>query len=299
MQTIVPHLWYDDQAEQAAQFYCSLFRDASLGEVTHYGKAGFDLHGQPEGKVLSVPFTLGGDTLVAINGGPHFRFTPAISLFVVLETAAEVDTIWNGLVEGGGVMMPLDRYPWSERYGWLSDRYGLSWQVMLGKRTDVGRTVTPSLLFVGPQCGKAEAALNHYAAIFPGSRVEGILRYDGSGPDAEGTVQHAQFYLSGETFMAMDSALEHAFGFNEAVSFLVRCETQAEIDRYWNALSAVPEAEQCGWLKDSFGVSWQIVPAKLAAWLDDSDLARKDRVMNAFLGMKKLDLAALARAAIR
>jgi predicted 3-demethylubiquinone-9 3-methyltransferase (glyoxalase superfamily) len=297
MQTIVPHLWFDGQAEEAARFYCSLFREAAVGEVRRYGKEGFEIHGQPAGRVLTVEFTLGGSTLVALNGGPHFQFTPAISLFVVLETRKEVDALWAGLAAGGEVMMPLDVYPWSERYGWLADRHGVSWQIMLGKREDVGRTITPALLFTGERHGQAEAALEHYVSIFPDSRVEGILRYDGSGPDPAGTVQHAQFYLGGETFMVMDNAHDHGFGFTPAISFMVRCGSQAEIDRYWTALSAVPEAEQCGWLTDRFGVSWQIAPTALGALLDDTDPARADRVMKALLAMKKLDLGALERAA--
>jgi predicted 3-demethylubiquinone-9 3-methyltransferase (glyoxalase superfamily) len=297
MQTIVPHLWFDDEAEEAAQFYCSLFDDSSVGRVQRYGKAGFEVHGRPEGSVMTVEFELDGFEMIALNGGPHFSFTPAISLFVVLETADEVDAMWAELSEGGEVLMPLDAYPWSERYGWLNDRYGLSWQITLSERPDMGgQSIAPSLLFVGDHHGEAEEAINHYVSTFPDSEVGLIMRNDGSGVEPEGTVQFAQFDLDGEGFMALDSALEHDFGFNEAVSFLVRCDTQDEIDRYWEALSADPEAERCGWLKDRFGVSWQIVPTALPELLGD-DQETSDRVMKALLGMKKLDLARLEEAA--
>jgi predicted 3-demethylubiquinone-9 3-methyltransferase (glyoxalase superfamily) len=295
-QKIVPHLWFDHQAEEAAELYGSLIQDSRIDSIARYGKAGFEVHGQPEGRAMTVDFTLDGYRLLALNGGPHFRFTPAISLFVMLETEAEVDRLWAGLAEGGSVLMPLDSYDWSPRYGWLDDRFGLSWQVMLGKREAVGQTIAPSLLFVGPQHGRAEAAIDHYTSVFEGSKVEGIARYDGSGPDPAGTIKHAQLKLGGETFMAMDSALPHDFGFTEALSLMVRCDTQDEIDHYWHALSAVPEAERCGWLKDGFGVSWQIVPSVLPRMLLDPDRTRAERVTSAFMQMRKLDIAALEKA---
>ena len=296
MQKITPNLWFDSDAEAAARLYASLIPGSRIGPITRYGKAGFEIHGRPEGSVMTVDFELGGVRFIALNGGPHFRFTPAISLFVVLETEAEVDRFWSRLSEGGSVLMPLDAYDWSPKYGWLSDRWGLSWQVALGKRADVGQTVTPSLMFVGPQHGNAEAAIAFYTSLFDNSRVEGILRYDGSGKDPAGTVTHAQFYLDGEALMAMDSALEHGFGFNEAVSLMITCRDQAEIDRFWAALSAVPAAEQCGWLKDRFGVSWQVVPERMAAMMADPDPAKVARVTEAFLAMKKFDVAELERA---
>jgi predicted 3-demethylubiquinone-9 3-methyltransferase (glyoxalase superfamily) len=290
MQKIIPHLWFDDRAEEAARFYTALFPSGKVGEISRYVEAGQETHGQPEGRVMTVAFDLDGYRLIALNGGPHFSFSPAISLFAVLESEAEVDALWAGLVEGGSVMMPLDRYDWSEKYGWLGDRWGLSWQIMLGRRADVGQSIVPSLLFVDGQHGRAEEAVRHYTAIFDDARIEGILHYDGLGPDPKGTVKHAQFRLAGETFMAMDSALVHDFSFTEAISFMVMCDSQPEIDRYWQALSAVPEAERCGWLKDRYGVSWQITPRRLTEMMTDPDKAKVARVVEAFMGMKKLDL---------
>lgn len=296
MNRIQPCLWFDTAAEDAGRLYTSVFSNASLGRVARYSDEGREIHGKPAGSVMTVAFELDGYTLLGLNGGPMFRFTPAISLFAMFETEAEVDAAWAALGEGGSVLMPLDVYPWSQRYGWLNDRYGVSWQLALGNRADIGQALAPALLFVGPQCGRAEEALEHYTGVFPDSRVEGILRHDASGPDAAGTVMHAQFYLGGETFMVMDSAHPHDFGFSEATSFIVNCDTQDEIDHYWNALSSVPEAEQCGWLKDQFGVSWQIVPKVLPELLTDSDSEKSARAMRAMLGMKKLDIAALKRA---
>ncbi|WP_366655283.1 VOC family protein [Fodinicurvata sp. EGI_FJ10296] len=302
MQKITPHLWFDREAEDAARLYASLFPDSAIGTVSRYGKTGQEVHGQPEGQAMTVPFTLAGYDMLGLNGGPHFRFTPAISFFVTLETEEAVNAIWSGLVADGTVLMPLDRYDWSEKYGWLSDRYGVSWQIALGDCAEVGhQAICPSLLFVGAQHGRAEAAMEHYMAVFSTSpaasstaptAVDGILRYDG-GPDPAGTVKHAQFRLAGETFMAMDSAAAHDFGFTEAVSFMVGCDNQAEVDHYWSGLSAVPDAERCGWLKDRFGVSWQIVPRILPRLLADPDPARSARVMQAMLAMKKIDIEVL------
>jgi predicted 3-demethylubiquinone-9 3-methyltransferase (glyoxalase superfamily) len=292
-QKIVPYLWFDNAAEGAAETYVSLVSGSAMETVARYGKAGLEVHGQREGSVMFVEFSLGGYRMAALNGGPHFQPTPAVSYFLMLEDAGAVERVWERLAEGGKVLMPLDAYEWSPRYGWLADRWGVSWQIAQGSRGDVGgQAVVPALLFTGARAGQAEAAIKQYTEVFPDGRIEGVLRYDGAGPDAEGDVQHAQFQLFGQTFMAMDSALDHAFGFSEANSFMVMCDDQDEIDRYWRALSAVPEAERCGWLKDRFGVSWQIVPRTLPEMMSGSAAGR---VMEAFMGMKKLDMATLER----
>jgi predicted 3-demethylubiquinone-9 3-methyltransferase (glyoxalase superfamily) len=159
LQKIAPFLWFDDQAVEAAKFYVSIFHDAEMGAVARYGKEGVDVHGRPEGSVMTVTFRLTGQEFIALNGGPHFKF-------------------------------------------------------------------------------------------------------------------------------------------NEAVSFVVRCESQAEIDHFWERLGhgGDPKAQQCGWLKDKYGVSWQIVPAALPDMMQDADHRKSSRVMKALLSMKKLDLATLRRA---
>jgi predicted 3-demethylubiquinone-9 3-methyltransferase (glyoxalase superfamily) len=193
--------------------------------------------------------------------------------------------------------MEFGAYPFSEADGWTTDRYGLSWQVIYQGDLPIRQTVTPTLMFAGTQCGKAEEAIHFYASVFRGSAVGDVLRYGrGEAPDAEGTVKHASFTLEGTDFAAMDSAQPHDFTFNEAVSLVVRCADQREIDRSWDALSADPKAEQCGWLKDRFGVSWQIVPAAMDAMMASGDRAAIARVTAAFLPMKKFDLAALQKA---
>lgn len=296
MQKIIPHLWFDSQAEEAVALYTSLFEQSSVGDVVCYGKAGFEIHGQPEGKVMTVAFELAGQDFMALNGGPYFKFTPAISFLIACETKEEVDRLWKELSAGGQTLMELGEYPFSSHYGWTADRFGLSWQVMLMGDHPIRQKITPTLLFVGDQYGKAEDAMQFYTAIFHGTGISDIDRYGANEkPDQEGAVRHAQFTLKGQVFAAMDSAYQHQFSFNEAISLMIMCQTQEEIDYYWDKLNqgGDPKAQQCGWLKDQFGISWQVAPALLQEMLKSTDQAQVERVTNAFLQMKKFDLAKL------
>ena len=291
-------LWFDSQAEEAARFYTSIFPQSKIGDILRYGKEGFEIHGRPENSVMVVEFELSGEKFVAINGGPLFTFNPSISYFVVCETMEETDRTWNKLLEGGSVLMPYQKYDWSEKYGWLTDRYGLSWQISYGKLSDVGQRITPSFMFVGEQCGRAQEAVEYYTSIFKNSSVQGIMRQPAGGPEPEGNIAHAQFSLEGQVFMIMESASkDHTFQFNEAISIIINCETQKEIDYYWEALTADGGVEsQCGWLKDKFGVSWQADSVELGRMLKDPDKEKVGRVTNAFLHMQKFDVAKLKEA---
>jgi predicted 3-demethylubiquinone-9 3-methyltransferase (glyoxalase superfamily) len=209
----------------------------------------------------------------------------------------EVDAIWEKLSAGGKVLMPLDAYPFSERYGWIEDTYGLSWQVIYAGNTEIQQKITPVLMFVGTVCGKTEEAVTFYTSVFHHANTFFLTRYgQGEELDQEGTVQYVAFTLEGMEFGSMDSARDHHFAFNEAISFLVPCETQAEIDYYWEKLSADPKAEQCGWLKDKFGLSWQIWPTAIGEMMKNGTREQIDRITQAFLPMKKFDLATLQRA---
>lgn len=293
-------VWFDQEAGEAVDFYTSVFPGGRTGRKTYYGKAGHEIHGQAEGKLMTAEFILDGFTILALNGGPLFGRNPSISFFVVYEDESQVQEIWDKLIQGGKVLMPLDQYEWSPKYGWLQDRFGVTWQLSAGSRSDVGgQTICPSLLFTGDQAGRAEEAMNFYVSVFPGSDVMGVLRYDANAlPDKEGTVAHEQFRLKGEVMMAGDSAREHGYGFNEGISLMVNCRTQDEIDHYWEKLGegGDPAARQCGWLKDKFGVSWQVTPAVLDEMLQDPDRDKRERVTAAFMAMKKMDIAALEKA---
>ena len=209
-----------------------------------------------------------------------------------------IDAVWAKLAEGGNVLMPLDKYPFSERYGWVADKYGLSWQLILTNPEGEERPIIiPTLLFVKDVCGKAEEATAFYISVFKDSARGALVRYPaGMEPEKEGTLMFTDFRLEGQWFAAMDSAREHEFAFNEAISLMVYCDDQKEIDYYWEKLSAVPQAEQCGWLKDKYGLSWQVVPANMDQMMQDQDPERTARVTQAFLKMKKFDIAELQRA---
>lgn len=290
MEKITPHLWFDNNAEEAAKFYTSIFKDSKLKNVT-------TLHNTPSGTVEIFTVEVLGQEFTLISAGPLFKFNPSVSFLVACSTKEEVDELWKKLSEGGTALMDLGEYPFSEKYGWMQDKYGLSWQIMFMGDHKIKRRIIPTLMFVGKQYGKAEEAINFYSSVFGNARVGDILRYSkGEEPDKEGTVKHASFMLEDQDFAAMDSAREHNFAFNEAISFMVHCNTQKEIDYYWEKLSAYPEAEQCGWLKDKYGLSWQIVPNIMDEMLKDSDENKIAHVTEAFLQMKKLDIAKLKEA---
>ena len=281
-------MWFDTEAKEAAALYASLFPNSKVTNVT-------TLKDTPSGDADTVSFTLAGQEFMAISAGPYFKFNPSISLFTVFETEAEIDTAWNKLVEGGKVLMPFNTYPWSKKYGWLQDKYGLSWQLSLTDQP-IGQKITPLLMFTRDVAGKAKEAIEAYTKIFPNSKVQMTVLYEKGEGDVEGFIKHARFSLGSQEFAAMDSSGKHEFNFNEAVSFVVLCDTQEEIDYYWGKLSAVPESEQCGWLKDVYGVSWQIVPSVMTEMMASGDQEKIGRVTQAFLKMKKFDIAAIKKA---
>jgi predicted 3-demethylubiquinone-9 3-methyltransferase (glyoxalase superfamily) len=275
---IYPCLWFNGNAKEAAEFYTSVFKDSRITTDTP----------------VVVNFELGGQKFMGLNGGPQFKPNPSISFFVVCGSEVETDEIWQKLVEGGQVLMTLDKYDWSEKYGWVQDRFGINWQLSYGKLSDVGQNFTPVLMFTQNVAGKAEEAINFYSSLFPDASTMGILRYSAQDHDQEGLVKHAQFTLGGNVFMAMDSTLDHAFKFNEGISLVVECKDQQEIDHYWNAMTQNGEESMCGWLKDPYGVSWQIVPSVIGELMSEPEKA--PGVMNALMGMKKLNIDELVQA---
>lgn len=289
MQKITPHLWFDKEAKEAAAFYTSLFENSRI-------KQSATLHDTPSGDCDIVTIELAGYEVALISAGPLFKFNPSISFLVACTTKQEVDALWQSLANGGKAMMELGAYPFSERYGWMVDRYGLSWQVMYVGDAPIRQKITPVLMFTEQQSGKAEEAIRFYTSIFDGSEVGQLYRYEKGEPDVEGTIKFGDFTLAGQHFAAMDSSRTHGFAFNEAISLIVHCDTQKEIDYFWERLSADPNSEVCGWLKDRFGLSWQITPRAMDAMLASGDGEKIARVTKAFLQMKKFDVAKLEAA---
>lgn len=297
MQKITPHLWFDTQAKDAADFYVAAFGNGS--KVTHSSV----IRDTPSGDCNVVAFDLCGYSFMGIGAGPAFKINPTISFMVNFDPSKDVqarehlDALWEKLADGGTSLMPIDTYPFSKRYGWIQDKFGVNWQLILTNPEGEPRPfIMPSIMFTGDLTGKADEAIDFYVSAFKNSKRGLTAPYPpGGSPEPAAKIMFAEFMLEGQWFTAMDSGHMHKFGFNEGVSLLISCKDQQEIDEYWNKLSAVPEAEACGWLKDKFGVSWQVSAEAIYDILKD-DEKKVDRVMQVFQKMKKVDLAALEKA---
>lgn len=275
---IYPCLWFDNNAKAAAEYYCSLFEHSQI------------INENP----MVVRFEVEGKLVMGLNGGPMFKINPSISLFVTCETEEEIETIWNKLIEGGMIMMGLDQYPWSPKYGFVADKFGVCWQLMLGELPSNGQKIMPCMLFVGEQYGKAQEAIKQYTSIFPNSKIQDLNIEESQDLQQAGSLKFGSFTIDNQLFAAMDGLGDHQFQFNEGVSFVVECDTQDEIDTYWTKLTEGGSESQCGWLKDKFGVSWQIVPSILSELMSDPE--RAPRVVQAFMKMKKMDIETLLNA---
>jgi len=297
MQKIIPHLWFDKQAKEAADFYCKAFPKSKIISSTV-------LPGTPSGDTELVAFNLSGQDFMAISAGPLFKFNPSISFILNFDPSQDEQAkehqkaLWDKLTDGGTVMMPLQEYPFSKQYGWVKDRFGVTWQLILTDPKGVPRPfITPSLMFSGDNTNKAEEAVKFYLTVFKHSKQGTVARYlQDTGPAKKGSLMFTDFMLENQWFSAMDSGVAQPFTFNEAISLLITCDTQDEIDYYWQKLSAVPEAEQCGWLKDKYGLSWQVSPATLGGMMSEGTPEQIARVTQAFLKMKKFDIAKLEAA---
>ncbi len=296
-QKITPNLWFDGNAREATDFYISVFPDSKLVTSTYYpnsveeGLADFQL--DLAGKVLTIEFELGQQPFVAINAGPEFKFNPSISFMVNFDPSVDaqarehLDDLWKKLSDGGQVLMPLEAYPFSERYGWVKDCYDLTWQLILTDPTGEPRPfIIPSLLFTKHISNHAAEAIHFYVSVFKDAKIGALNNYyEDTGPVKAGALMFGDFMLANQWFTAMDSAVEQDFIFNEAISFSVDCKDQAEIDTFWEKLSSDPEFEQCGWCKDKFGLSWQIVPKNI------DELMEKPDAFAHMMAMKKLVIA--------
>lgn len=277
---IYPCLWFDGNAKEAATFYCSLFKDSELMADTP----------------MVVTWKINGQKIMGLNGGPHFKINPAISFFVTYATDDEVAKMYNSLKEGGKIMMPLDKYDWAEKYAWVEDKFGMTWQLMKATENNPAGRFLPSFLFTGENFGKANDAMKLYTSVFPDSSVDLMIPYPEGDVNA-GKVMYAEFKVQGQEMIAMDGPGEHHFVFNEGVSLVIDCKDQDETDRYWNKLTANGGSESmCGWLKDPYGISWQVVPKQLPEILNSKDKEKAGRAMQAMMKMKKIIVADLENA---
>lgn len=304
---IIPTIWTCGEADDAADFYVRAFTNGLAGSPAgDAGAASFRAGTYPSEGLPEAQENLAGQTLtvfVDVTGpaGDSFRFqlinavedirpNPSISFILNFDplmfggdaaNATEVlDTVWAELNAGGRVLMPLQEYPFSSRFGWVEDRFGVSWQLMLtDPEGDPRPFITPALQFGGSVFGDAEEARELYVQTFPESS-KGVLT-----PRPDGGVLFADAQLAGQWFAFMDSDPNQEHTFSYGVSLEVYCADQDEIDHIWDALSARPEEEMCGWLMDRFGVSWSIVPRHMG------ELMGRPGAFHALLGMKKIVIA--------
>lgn len=276
-QRIVPHIWCHGTAEEAGAFYASAFENAHAEVESRYPESGLlDFQREFAGQPLVVGLTISGTRFALINAGADFTPNPSISFMLNFDpllfdgseefARAAMDRLWQRLSEGGTALMPLGEYPFSPHYGWVQDRYGVNWQFMLTDPAGDPRPfIIPALMFDGLAQDRAAEAADFYVSLFAqsegGAEVGHRAPYgQPSGNAGAEALAFGEFRIGEQWFMAADNGSGVDHGFTPGVSLEVACRDQAEIDRLWSALSAVPEAEQCGWLVDRFGVSWQIVP---------------------------------------
>jgi predicted 3-demethylubiquinone-9 3-methyltransferase (glyoxalase superfamily) len=289
MKTITPNLWFDKNAEEAVNFYTSLFPNSKINSTSRFGKEGFEHHQMPEGTVMTMSFELNGQNFLALNGGPIFKFNESVSFFVYCDSNEEIENLYEKLSEGGNINMPLDKYDWSEKYAWVKDKFGISWQLDINKMNSP-KKIVPALLFVNDKFSMVKDAANHYTKIFPNSKIIFEFPNPPIGNIPGETLAFAQFSLNGNLFNAMSGQGQHNFDFNEAISFIINCESQEEVNYYWEKLTEGGSESMCGWLKDKFGVSWQVVPTEMFKYINGNDKEKSSRAMNAMFQMKKLNL---------
>ncbi|KFC38008.1 VOC family protein [Elizabethkingia anophelis] len=277
---IFPCLWCNGDAKESAEFYCQVFG----------GKITVDTP-------VVINIELFGQKLMLLNAGPQFEKNPSISFLINCASEEDVQHYWDQLSEGGMVLMELDSYPWSKKYGWIKDKYGTTWQLYFGEMQE--QRLVPTLMFMHRNNGKAMEAMEFYTSTFPESKIEGVLKYKDGGENEEDpeNVQHAQFVINNYMLSCMDSSLDHKFDFNEGISLVIMTNDQKETDHLWNTLiSGGGRESMCGWLKDQYGVSWQIVPKKLIELMNDTDPAKSQKVVQAMLKMQKIIIAHLEEA---
>ncbi|MEO9022159.1 MAG: VOC family protein [Ginsengibacter sp.] len=286
-------LWFDSNAEEAVDYYISCFNNSKTGSISRYDEASAKASGRPTGSVLTKSFQLNGQKFIALNGGPVYKFTPCISFSVTCETEEEINELWEKLSLGGKTLMEFKTYPFSKKYGWVEDKFGLSWQLNL---TGDKQKINPLLMFTGKQAGKAEEAIHFYTSLFKKSEIINVVHYAEGQGEPKGNIGHGRFLLNDEEFLAMDSSQKFDYNFTPAVSFLVYCETQQEVDYFWEKLTDGGKEVECGWLEDKYGVSWQIVPTVFMELLNQPDKEKSKRVMQAMMKMKKFDIRTLEEA---
>jgi predicted 3-demethylubiquinone-9 3-methyltransferase (glyoxalase superfamily) len=244
---------------------------------------------------MVIKLCIGEMNVMLLDGGPKYSPNASISLFIGLTDENEIEQTYHTLIEGGEALMPLGTYPWSQKYGWLKDKYGFTWQIMKMENSPTDMMVWPSILFANQNYGHAEAFFEKYTKLFKQSSILQIERYGSYQPEYEGKIMYSQFILSDTMMSAMDGPGDHQHDLTEGVSLVIECDTQAEIDQNWDGLLVGGGVEsRCGWLKDQFGISWQVIPKILYDLMNNPVMA--PNVGQALSKMVKLDIDTLIKA---
>lgn len=289
-QRIVPQIWFGTGAKEAAELYTKAFPDSDIVSVIKL----------PSVKTEQVTFKIRGYEFLGLETTGNMDINPSISFMVHFKPGEEamLEETWKVLMNGGHALMPLDKYPFSQKFGWVQDKFGVTWQLFQMDKEVPGRDlVLPALLFTGDVLARAEEAMNEYHDVFRDSRTPEIHYYpEGAAPNETNHVMHGEVILENYLMSAQDSALSHNFQFNEGISLVIYCDTQEEVDYYSEKLSAEPKEEVCGWLKDKFGVSWNVVPRALNEMYMNGNPEQVKAVADAMIKMKRLDIEGLEAA---
>jgi len=273
--TVYPCIWTNHQNAEMSAVYGGAFDCLSV--------------------LSSTPFVtelaLGDYRMLLLDGGDKFSPNPSISIFIKMTDKAALQKAWDKLTEGAKVMMPLQAWPWSPMYGWVKDRFNVSWQLFWEEKAEEDFVLSPCLMYVGDNAGKTKDAMDFYCSMFKPSVINGVTYYGEGGGDVASYINHAEFTLGNNLLMAMDSSHMHGFDFSEGISLVVPCKNQEEIDHYWASLTNGGAESICGWLKDRYGVSWQIVSANIGILMSDQEKAPK--IFERILKMKKIIVADL------
>lgn len=306
MQKLVPNIWCNDSADEAAAFYLRAFPQAVTANHQRYPETGLlDFQQSFAGKTLQIDVVIGGIgsnndgyVITLINADDTFRPNPTVSLRVSVSEPEEFERLRSALSRGGRVLEHLHIPTYGGMSAWVEDPFGVSWQLVCGDRDEIA----PCLMFAGQARGRARQAAQKYRESFPGSGIEQTATYaELPEPAHEQLVaEHlasCALSLAGERIYLMDYAptgtelggssgnVGDHLAFGGGLALLYNAHGQAELDRVWDALSAVPEAEQCGWLRDEFGVSWEIIPDNLG------ELMAQPGAYEKLMGMKKIVIA--------
>lgn len=287
MQKITPFLWFEKNLKEVTDFYVSVFPNSKV-------KSNGELENTPSGTAQMASLEIFGVNFSLMSAGPYLPFNPTVSFIISCDSEEELNDLWNKLSATGKILMLLDSYPFADKYGWTEDKYGVSWQIMLSSAMKAPQKVTPTLMFAGDACGRAEDAVNFYTEVFHNSKINYINKYEADDKiETNAKIKHAGFMIENFHMALMDSGKNSPLTFEQGISFIINCDSQEEIDYYWEKLTAGGKEIECGWLKDKFGFPWQVAPSIMGEMMSKGTKEQIGRATQAFLKMKKFDIKAL------